>query len=137
VDAAMLEYFVLNSSSVFHITLLFLSNPRRTKVSFTQHFLTGHRYGIEMSTADSYRVRGDPKANTALNADASAVSHSNISKGLQFELRSVLLFLIGFRLLNALTIQTFFQPDEYFQALEIAWRLAFGGRAGAWITWVC
>jgi GPI mannosyltransferase 3 len=48
----------------------------------------------------------------------------------------VLLFLIGSRLLNALIIQTFFQPDEYFQALEPAWALAFGPQSGAWITWV-
>jgi GPI mannosyltransferase 3 len=50
--------------------------------------------------------------------------------------RDVLLFLIASRLLNALVIQTFFQPDEYFQALEPAWQLAFGPQAGAWITWV-
>ena len=50
--------------------------------------------------------------------------------------REVLLFLIASRLLNALVVQTFFQPDEYFQALEPAWQLAFGSGAGAWITWV-
>ena len=47
----------------------------------------------------------------------------------------VLLFLIASRLLNALIIQTFFQPDEYFQSLEPAWALAFGRDSGAWITW--
>jgi phosphatidylinositol glycan class B len=50
--------------------------------------------------------------------------------------QDVLLFLVAFRVLNALTIQTFFQPDEYFQSLEPAWRLAFGDNSGAWITWV-
>jgi GPI mannosyltransferase 3 len=50
--------------------------------------------------------------------------------------QDILLFLIAFRILNALTIQTFFQPDEYFQALEPAWQLAFGKDSGAWITWV-
>ncbi len=49
---------------------------------------------------------------------------------------NVFLLLIGFRLLNALTVQTFFQPDEYFQALEPAWQFAFGEGAGAWMTWV-
>jgi len=49
----------------------------------------------------------------------------------------VLLFLFAFRLLNALTVRTFFQPDEYFQSLEPAWALAFGEGSGAWITWVC
>lgn len=50
--------------------------------------------------------------------------------------RDVLLFLIAYRILNALTIKTFFQPDEYFQSLEPAWDMAFGSGSGAWITWV-
>ncbi|KEF52592.1 uncharacterized protein A1O9_11435 [Exophiala aquamarina CBS 119918] len=52
-----------------------------------------------------------------------------------FEPQNVLLFLLAIRLLNALTLHTFFQPDEYFQALEPAWKLAFGEDTGAWITW--
>lgn len=44
--------------------------------------------------------------------------------------------LLAFRIVNALTTKTFFQPDEYFQALEPAWRIAFGAESGAWITWV-
>ena len=51
--------------------------------------------------------------------------------------RDVFLFLIAFRILNALSIRTFFQPDEYFQSLEPAWQIAFGPDSGAWITWVC
>lgn len=50
--------------------------------------------------------------------------------------QDVLGFLIAFRLLNALIIRTFFQPDEYFQSLEPGWQLAFGKNSGAWITWV-
>ena len=50
--------------------------------------------------------------------------------------RDILLFLIAFRILNALSIKTFFQPDEYFQSLEPAWEMAFGVDSGAWITWV-
>ena len=49
---------------------------------------------------------------------------------------SLLLFLVGLRLVNALSIRTFFQPDEFFQSLEPAWQLAFGKDGGAWITWV-
>lgn len=49
---------------------------------------------------------------------------------------NVLLFLIGFRLVNALTVRTFFQPDEFFQSLEPAWQVAFGKNQGTWITWV-
>jgi hypothetical protein len=43
--------------------------------------------------------------------------------------------LLALRIVNALTIKTFFQPDEYFQALEPAWKIAFGADSGAWITW--
>lgn len=50
--------------------------------------------------------------------------------------QDVLLFLVASRILNALIIQTFFQPDEYFQALEPAWALATGPNSGAWLTWV-
>ncbi|KAM3543385.1 hypothetical protein ARSEF1564_003729 [Beauveria bassiana] len=39
------------------------------------------------------------------------------------------------RLINALSIATFFQPDEYFQSLEPAWNLAFGSSSGSWLTW--
>lgn len=44
--------------------------------------------------------------------------------------------LLGFRIVNALTLRTFFQPDEFFQSLEPAWQLAFGQTSNAWITWV-
>lgn len=44
--------------------------------------------------------------------------------------------ILTIRLINALTIRTFFQPDEYFQSLEPAWQLAFGEDSGAWLTWV-
>ena len=50
--------------------------------------------------------------------------------------RDMLLFLIAFRLLNTLSVATFFQPDEYFQSLEPALQMAFGEGSGAWITWV-
>jgi phosphatidylinositol glycan class B len=48
----------------------------------------------------------------------------------------VLGFLLALRITNALSIKTFFQPDEYFQSLEPAWQIAFGAESGAWITWV-
>ena len=50
--------------------------------------------------------------------------------------QDILLFLVAFRILNALALSTFFQPDEYFQSLEPAWQIAFGDNSGAWITWV-
>lgn len=44
--------------------------------------------------------------------------------------------LLVLRMVNALSVKTFFQPDEYFQSLEPAWQIAFGKDSGAWITWV-
>lgn len=49
---------------------------------------------------------------------------------------SVFVLLLAFRIVNAWTLRTFFQPDEYFQSLEPAWQLAFGPSSNAWITWV-
>ena len=40
--------------------------------------------------------------------------------------RRLLLLLLLLRIFNALTIKTFFQPDEYYQSLEPAWKLVFG-----------
>ncbi|KAK6497789.1 glycosylphosphatidylinositol anchor biosynthesis [Arthrobotrys musiformis] len=45
----------------------------------------------------------------------------------------VFLIVLGIRLQNALTIATFFQPDEYFQSLEIAASQRAAG--GGYITW--
>ncbi len=50
--------------------------------------------------------------------------------------KDVISLLLLFRFLNALCVCTFFQPDEYFQALEPAWSIAFGRESGAWLTWV-
>lgn len=44
--------------------------------------------------------------------------------------------LLAWRLVNAFCVRTFFQPDEYFQALEPAWSIVFGPDSGAWLTWV-
>ncbi|GMN24684.1 hypothetical protein TIFTF001_049164 [Ficus carica] len=40
--------------------------------------------------------------------------------------RRVFLFCLAFRLTNALLVQTYFNPDEHWQALEVAHRIAFG-----------
>lgn len=50
--------------------------------------------------------------------------------------QDIFLFLVALRILNALSIKTYFQPDEFFQSLEPAWEIAFGADSGAWITWV-
>ena len=40
--------------------------------------------------------------------------------------RKILVGCIIFRLLNALLLQTFFNPDEYWQSVEVAHRITFG-----------
>ena len=84
------------------------------------------------------------QASTRFGVDSS-LSLDNV-KGLQRQIvdrvkrtsfsRDIFLFLVAFRILNALSVKTFFQPDEFFQSLEPAWDIAFGGSGGAWITWV-
>lgn len=64
----------------------------------------------------------------------------NLDNGLhplvnEFMSRDVLSGLLALRFINALSVITFFQPDEYYQALEPAWQMAFGSGSGAWITW--
>ncbi|KAI0481190.1 glycosyltransferase family 22 protein [Xylariaceae sp. FL0804] len=49
--------------------------------------------------------------------------------------REALAVVFAFRCINAFCVRTFFQPDEYFQALEPAWQMVFGTDSGAWMTW--
>ncbi|KAK0753063.1 Alg9-like mannosyltransferase family-domain-containing protein [Schizothecium vesticola] len=51
------------------------------------------------------------------------------------QIKDILSALLVFRFINALCVRTFFQPDEYFQALEPAWSMAFDSESGAWLTW--
>lgn len=60
--------------------------------------------------------------------------HPEVLAAQSRDILSVLLFI---RFINALCVRTFFQPDEFFQALEPAWSIAFGQQSGAWLTWVC
>jgi GPI mannosyltransferase 3 len=86
----------------------------------------------DLSTA-SAEVDGDTRAaKESPSRRRSAVSHVADSTSE----RDILLFLVAFRILNALIVSTFFQPDEYFQSLEPAWRMVFGEDSGVWITWV-
>ena len=43
--------------------------------------------------------------------------------------------LLALRIANALSLRTFFQPDEFFQSLEVAVDLAYGSGSNAYITW--
>lgn len=67
------------------------------------------------------------------DAKAKPKVHPNV---LSAQVHDILSVLLVFRLINALCVRTFFQPDEYFQALEPAWSIAFGANSGAWLTWV-
>ena len=40
--------------------------------------------------------------------------------------KKILFALACIRIFNALTIRTFFQPDEYYQSLEPAWKFVYG-----------
>ena len=77
---------------------------------------------------------GEPKETVKTNPDPTKGKlHAQVAAAQVVDILSVLLF---FRFINALCVRTFFQPDEYFQALEPAWSIAFGGNSGAWLTWV-
>ena len=46
--------------------------------------------------------------------------------GVFFSTNKVLLFCLAFRFANALLLQTYFNPDEHWQALEVAHDITFG-----------
>ncbi|KAF2279667.1 uncharacterized protein EI97DRAFT_430697 [Westerdykella ornata] len=69
-----------------------------------------------------------PRSDDSRGATTTTASHSSLTLSL-FGL------LLALRIINALTLRTFFQPDEFFQSLEPAWQLAFGAETKAWITW--
>ena len=85
----------------------------------------------EASTKVEVEVEDEASAD-AKDISSTTVRHSQANS----TPRDILIFLVAFRVLNALCVRTFFQPDEYFQSLEPAWEIAFGKDAGAWITWV-
>ncbi|PRQ37646.1 putative hexosyltransferase [Rosa chinensis] len=57
-------------------------------------------------------------------------SQQQKKEGPQFDLlaspKNIYLFCLAFRMLNALLVQTYFNPDEHWQALEVAHRITFG-----------
>ncbi|RMZ78111.1 hypothetical protein DV738_g3957, partial [Chaetothyriales sp. CBS 135597] len=77
----------------------------------------------------------DNVAKTTTHSLSAKPSAAKSQKGDNLGGEDVLLFLIASRIINALVLHTFFQPDEYFQALEPGWNFAFGPGSGAWITW--
>jgi len=87
-----------------------------------------------MTTADKQPILAPRNAqNVAPVPGYKAPLQKDIAKARQSDTWTMLTVI---RIINAVTICTFFQPDEYYQALEPAWSLAFGENSGAWITWV-
>ncbi|KAF2690800.1 glycosyltransferase family 22 protein [Lentithecium fluviatile CBS 122367] len=80
-----------------------------------------------MSASDSQRA--------TIRSQTGAPPRSRSPNSYRDSTLGVFLLLLALRIANALTLRTFFQPDEFFQSLEPAWQLAFGPDANAWITW--
>ncbi|KAI8964121.1 glycosyltransferase family 22 protein [Daldinia sp. FL1419] len=72
------------------------------------------------------------KTNTRASGAATNATKNHVATVVA---RDALAVIFAVRFINALCVRTFFQPDEYFQALEPAWNLAFGQDSGAWLTW--
>ncbi|SPO26066.1 related to dolichyl-phosphate-mannose-glycolipid alpha-mannosyltransferase [Ustilago trichophora] len=65
-------------------------------------------------------------------ADAAPAAPAAKAHRSPVNLGSLFVFLLTFRLLNALITRTFFQPDEHYQTTEIAHRLVFGYGFKSW-----
>ncbi|KAK8137751.1 hypothetical protein PG984_001131 [Apiospora sp. TS-2023a] len=84
----------------------------------------------DSSAAVASSIQASPQDVAPPGAACSATNNKKTQ-----QVRDALSMLFGFRLLNALCLRTFFQPDEYYQALEPAWKIAFGLDSGPWTTW--
>ena len=89
-----------------------------------------------MSNSNEHGTRSDIKLSAPPRTVAQAYPNYVHPEVLDAQANDVFWCLIALRIANALTISTFFQPDEYYQSLEPAWATVFGQNSGAWITWV-
>ena len=96
--------------------------PRRQFES--QHPSSGARHAITMNPSTPARLTPRNTRAPPLRIKRRATPPDTTQSVLQD--RRLLLLLISLRVFNALTITTFFQPDEYYQSLEPAWRKVFG-----------
>ncbi|KAI1655104.1 glycosyltransferase family 22 protein [Daldinia decipiens] len=78
---------------------------------------------------------GKKKTNAGAPSTTQSATKNNVAIVAAVQVRDALAVVFAVRLINALCVRTFFQPDEYFQALEPAWNLVFGEDSGAWMTW--
>ncbi|KAL2271892.1 hypothetical protein VTJ83DRAFT_1263 [Remersonia thermophila] len=84
------------------------------------------------SSADRHDAAGSEPAPEPKATKPPGELHAQVAAA---QIKDILSVLLMFRFINALCVRTFFQPDEYFQALEPAWDMAFGSNSGAWLTW--
>ncbi|KAH7041042.1 Alg9-like mannosyltransferase family-domain-containing protein [Microdochium trichocladiopsis] len=83
-------------------------------------------------TKDNAVVAAPAEASAAAEAGAKA---EEVAKLVAQQARETLYVMFAWRCINAFACRTFFQPDEYYQALEPAWQMVFGPDSGAWLTW--
>jgi hypothetical protein len=93
----------------------------------------GLRERHKAGSVGNSREKGDSNSSNYSKSSESLKVHAQVAAA---QVGDVLSLLLLFRFINALCVRTFFQPDEYFQALEPAWSIAFGADSGAWMTWV-
>ncbi|OMO53082.1 GPI mannosyltransferase [Corchorus capsularis] len=72
------------------------------------------------------RQRKNDSSNKYPNLSEEVVEEKKQEKKSPDSAKKVLALCLGFRMLNALLIQTYFNPDEHWQALEVAHRIVFG-----------
>ncbi|XP_050373229.1 mannosyltransferase APTG1 isoform X2 [Argentina anserina] len=82
-----------------------------------------------MRQRQSSTVSSSTKPNTTQNLIPTK-SQQQDHKAPHFDLlgssKNLYLFCLAFRIVNALLVQTYFNPDEHWQALEVAHRITFG-----------
>ena len=106
--------------------------PRRRVKTSSQEQRPAHA-----STAnETVSKTGTPRSSNVASTTSEKTALPDLMR-LSEQARRILFLLVLYRLANAFLVTTFFQPDEYFQALEPAWAMVFGKDSGAWLTWVC
>ncbi|KAE8163669.1 GPI mannosyltransferase 3 [Aspergillus tamarii] len=78
---------------------------------------SSHASWTSTTTSPSSRLRPPPPPSSSPPSPSRTTTVST---------SHVFLFLVALRLINALSLRTFFQPDEFFQSLEPAWQTANG-----------
>nr|XP_024923463.2 mannosyltransferase APTG1 isoform X2 [Ziziphus jujuba var. spinosa] len=73
-----------------------------------------HRAEVSLSSSSSSSSLSSNRPDRAPNSD------------LQVSPRAIFALCLAFRIANALVVQTYFNPDEHWQALEVAHRIVFG-----------